>query len=60
MSYYTCSTIKSVSCPNWEVLLGSRSETFTKSASMSVSSETGFSGVTAADINGDGINDIVG
>ncbi len=60
VSYYTCSTIKSVSCPNWEVLLGSRSETFTKSASMSVSSETGFSGVTAADINGDGINDIVG
>jgi hypothetical protein len=60
VSYFTCSTIKSVSCPNWEVLLGSRSETFTKSASMSVSSETGFSGVTAADINGDGINDIVG
>jgi hypothetical protein len=27
---------------------------------MSVSSETGFSGVTAADINGDGINDVVG
>ncbi len=60
VSYYTCSTIKSVSCPNWEVLLGSASGTFTKSAGMTLSSETTFYGVTAADINGDGINDIVG
>jgi hypothetical protein len=60
VSYYTCATEKGAACPNWEVLLGSASGTFTKSASMSVGSELGFYGVTAADINGDGINDIVG
>ncbi len=60
VSYYTCSTVKGNSCPNWEVLLGSRSGTFKKSASMIVDSGTGFYGVTAADINGDGINDLIG
>ena len=60
VSYYTCSNIKGAACPNWEVFLGSAAGTFKKSASMNLGSDTSFYGVTAADVNGDGINDIVG
>ena len=54
----TCST---GACTSWEVLLGNASKTFKESAVMHLDSEyQGFWGATAADINGDGINDIVG
>lgn len=60
VTYWTCANIKSVGCETWEVLLGRANKTFTKSASVTLSQNAIFAGPTAADINGDGINDIVG
>jgi len=58
VTYYTCNT---GACTNWKVLLGNANKTFKQSAVMPLASEyQGFWGTTAADINGDGINDIVG
>jgi hypothetical protein len=59
VTYFTCSG--SGACTNWKVLLGHASKTFTQSANMNLGSGfQGFWGTTAADINGDGINDVVG
>jgi hypothetical protein len=57
---WACSGIKNVGCETWEVLLGQANKTFTKTASVYLGSYTSFASPTAADINGDGINDIVG
>jgi hypothetical protein len=62
--YYTCEVGKDIPagpCTNWEVLLGHANKTFKTSANIHLSSTyQGLWGATAADINGDGINDIVG
>jgi hypothetical protein len=60
VTYWTCSGIKNVGCETWEVLLGQADKTFKKSASMTLSQYDSFTNPTAADVNGDGINDIVG
>ncbi len=64
VTYYTCEIGKDVSgygCTNWEVLLGSGNKTFRKSADVNIPGySNGLWGTTAADVNGDGINDIVG
>jgi hypothetical protein len=64
VTYYTCEIGKDVSgygCTNWEVLLGSGKKTFRKSAEVNIPGySNGLWGTTAADVNGDGINDIVG
>jgi hypothetical protein len=57
---WACSGIKNVGCETWEVLLGQANKTFTKTASVYLGPYTSFASPTAADINGDGINDIVG
>jgi FG-GAP-like repeat len=56
----TCAGIKNVGCETWEVLLGQSNKTFRKSASMYLGQYGVFGNPTAADINGDGINDLVG
>jgi hypothetical protein len=62
--YYTCEVGKDIPagpCTNWEVLLGHANKAFKTSANIHLSSTyQGLWGATAADINGDGINDIVG
>jgi hypothetical protein len=59
VSEYACQGYQG--CTSWEVLLGSASKTFKQSASVSMGSVLqGFWGTTAADVNGDGINDVVG
>jgi hypothetical protein len=62
--YYTCEVGKDIPsgpCTNWEVLLGNANKTFKTSANKHLDSTyQGLWGATAADINGDGINDIVG
>jgi hypothetical protein len=62
--YYTCEIGKDTpagACTNWEVLLGNVNKTFKRSANVHLdSTHQGLWGATAADINGDGINDIVG
>lgn len=64
VTYYTCEIGKDVSgygCTNWEVLLGSGNKTFRKSAEVNIPGySNGLWGTTAVDVNGDGINDIVG
>ncbi|HKV82681.1 MAG TPA: VCBS repeat-containing protein [Candidatus Sulfotelmatobacter sp.] len=60
VTYWSCSGIKNVGCETWEVLLGQANKTFTKTASVYLGNYTSFGSPTAADINGDGINDIVG
>jgi FG-GAP-like repeat len=60
VTYWTCANIKNVGCETWEVLLGQADKVFKKSASMALSQYDSFGSPTAADINGDGINDIVG
>ena len=60
VTYWTCAAGKGVGCETWEVLLGRANKTFTKSVSMTLSQYDTFASPTAADINGDGINDIVG
>ncbi len=64
VTYYTCDVGKDIqpgACTNWEVLLGSANKTFRQSANFNLSIDyQGLWGTTAADINGDGINDIVG
>jgi hypothetical protein len=60
VTYWSCSGIKNVGCETWEVLLGQANKTFTKTASVYLGQYTSFASPTAADINGDGINDIVG
>lgn len=48
-------------CTNWDVLLGSANKTLKKSAVMNLSIDyQGLWGTTAADVNGDVINDIAG
>ena len=63
VTYYTCEVGKDVSsgaCTNWKVLLGTTSKTLKQAAVMNLSASfQGFWGTTAADINGDGINDII-
>jgi hypothetical protein len=62
--YYTCEVGKDIPtgpCTNWEVLLGNANKTFKTSANKDLDSTyQGLWGATAADTNGDGINDIVG
>jgi FG-GAP-like repeat/FG-GAP repeat len=62
VTYLTCNGHQSSSpCVNWEVMLGSPQKDFTISANTHLdSSYKYFRGTTAADINGDGLNDIVG
>jgi hypothetical protein len=64
VTYYTCEIGKDENngnCTNWEVLLGSANKTFKQTANVNLdASFQGLRGTTAADINGDGINDIVG
>jgi len=64
VTYYTCEVGKDENngnCTNWEVLLGSAKKTFKQTANVNLDqSFQGLWGTTAADINGDGINDIVG
>ncbi len=55
---YTCQTGNT--CVSVEVLLGSAHKTFRQSANIVLAGYQGLSSTTAADINGDGINDIVG
>jgi VCBS repeat protein len=63
-TYYTCEVGKDVpssNCTNWEVLLGGKTQSLRQSVTRNLSSGyQGLWGSTAADINGDGINDIVG
>jgi hypothetical protein len=62
--YYTCEVGKDIPagpCTSWEVLLGNANRTFKTSANIHLSSiYQGLWGATAADVNGDGINDILG
>lgn len=62
--YYTCEVGKDITagnCTNWKVLLGSANKTFKEAWNMNLPiTFQGLRGATAADINGDGINDIVG
>jgi len=61
--YYTCPVGKDIggTCTNWKVLLGRTSRSFKQSFNIHLPFEfQGLWGTTAADINGDGINDIVG
>jgi FG-GAP-like repeat len=64
VTYYTCEIGKDITpgaCTNWKVLLGSANKIFRQTANMHLSIDyQGFWGTTAADVNGDGINDIVG
>lgn len=57
---WACSGIKNVGCETWEVLLGQSNKTFRKSFSMYLGPSGVLGDPIAADINGDGINDIVG
>ena len=57
---WACSSIKNVGCETWEVLLGQSNKTFRKSFSLYLGQFGVFGDPIAADINGDGINDIVG
>ncbi len=57
---WACSGIKNVGCETWKVLLGQANRTFTKTASVYMGQYDSFTNPTAADVNGDGINDIVG
>ena len=62
--YYTCEVGKDVAggnCTNWKVLLGTANKTFKQTWNVNLPyTFQGLWGTTAADINGDGINDIVG
>jgi FG-GAP-like repeat len=62
--YYTCEVGKDIAggnCTNWKVLLGSANRTFKQTWNVNLPyTFQGLWGTTAADINGDGINDIVG
>jgi hypothetical protein len=62
--YYTCEVGKDIAggnCTNWKVLLGSANKTFKQTWNVDLPySFQGLWGTTAVDINGDGINDIVG
>jgi len=61
--YYSCPVGKDIggACTNWKILLGQTSKSFKQSFNIHLPFEfQGLWGTTAADINGDGINDIVG
>jgi hypothetical protein len=61
--YLTCPVGKDEGgvCTNWKVLLGQANKTFKQIFNIHLPVEfQGLVGTTAADINGDGINDIVG
>lgn len=64
LTYYTCEVgkdIASANCTNWDVLLGAASRNFKKLPVRNLPQNyQGLWGATAADVNGDGINDIVG
>ena len=64
VTYYTCEVGKDIpagACTNWEILLGTANKSLRQSAVMHLDvSYQGLWGTNAADINGDGINDIVG
>jgi len=57
---WACASIKNVGCETWDVLLGQSNKTFRKSFSMYLGPSGVLGDPIAADINGDGINDIVG
>jgi hypothetical protein len=62
--YYTCEVGKDVAggnCTHWKVLRGNANRTFKQTWNVNLPyTFQGLWGATAADINGDGINDIVG
>jgi hypothetical protein len=62
--YYTCEVGKDIppgNCTNWKTLLGSANKTFKQTWNVNLPiAFQGLFGTTAADVNGDGINDIVG
>jgi hypothetical protein len=62
--YFTCEVGKDITpgnCTNWKTLLGSPNKTFKRTWNVNLPvSFQGLGGTTAADINGDGINDIIG
>ncbi len=64
VTYYSCPVGKDEggNCTNWEILLGTSTERFKQGATATNLGlgVQGFWGTTAVDINGDGINDIVG
>ena len=62
--YYTCEVGKDIAggnCTHWKVLLGKANKTFQQTWNINLPyTFQGLWGTTAADINGDGINDVVG
>jgi hypothetical protein len=64
LTYYTCEVgkdIASANCTNWAVLLGGPGKTFKRLPVRNLDTQyQGLWGATAVDVNGDGINDIVG
>ena len=60
-TYYTCVQQTTYACPAWQVLLGVKGQQSMKVGYTLPPSTTfyGFAAATAADINGDGFNDVV-
>jgi hypothetical protein len=60
-TYYTCTQNGEPACPAWQVLLGAKGkQSMTTGFSLPPSTTySGFGSLTAADINGDGFNDVV-
>ena len=60
-TYYTCVQQTSYACPAWQVLLGVKGQQSMKTGYTLPPSTTfyAFASATAADINGDGFNDVV-
>ena len=60
-TYYTCVQQSTYACPAWQILLGVKGQQSMKTGYTLPPSTTfyGFRNATAADINGDGFNDIV-
>ncbi len=60
-TYYTCTKNGAPACPAWQVLLGVKGkQSMTNGYALPPSTTfSGFGAITAADINGDGFNDVV-
>jgi hypothetical protein len=60
-TYYTCAKFGSPACPAWQVLLGMNSQQSLQRGFTLKPATTydGFGPITAADVNGDGFNDII-